>query len=133
MMSNTESTGRLVALLVAVGGPATVLGSFGTWKACPHNPCGEGGGLTVILEQSGVQFGPGVATAILGVVMATAGLMSSPQRWRDLAIAVAVVSAIGTLSVLALHALIEYGVRNEVLPAPYRGLFLTFAWASLGL
>lgn len=135
MTSNTVSTRRLVALalLLVVGGLATVLGSFGTWNACPHDPCGEGGGVTVILEQSGVQFGAGVATAIMGAVMAIAGLMSRRQRWRDLAIAVATVSAIGTFAVLALHMLIEYVIRNEVLSAPYGGFFLTLLGGVVGL
>ena len=122
-----------LALLVVASGLAIILGSFGGWSACPHDPCGEGGGLMVILEQSGVQFGAGVGTAVLGSVMAAAGLMSRQGRWRDLAIAIAVVSAIGTLALLAFHLLTEYVVRNEVLPWPYGGFFLTLLGAVVGL
>ncbi len=125
--------------MLGASGLAVVAGSFGSWNACPTDPCGDGGGLTVILERSGVQFGLGIVSAILGtaIVLAAVWAASRPGRSRASAVrraaAVGAVAAAGTMIVLAVHLIVEYVVRNEVLAPLYPGFFVAAAGAGLGL
>jgi hypothetical protein len=57
---------RIAAATLMIGGLVVVWGSFSTWGACPKTPCEGDFGLFVIYERSGVDFGPGIITAVLG-------------------------------------------------------------------
>jgi hypothetical protein len=57
-----------------MGGAAASLGSFTEWGVCPKDP-GEGfGGLFSMLPIYGLDFGPGVLTALLGTFLVVIGL-----------------------------------------------------------
>jgi hypothetical protein len=63
---------RGAALLLAVAGSLSVLGSFLTWGTCPTTPCG--GPFQSFSFYSGIDLGFGVVTAVAGLVLAAIGL-----------------------------------------------------------
>ena len=59
---------------LVLGGIAVIVGSFLPWGTCPDTRCGaEGVGFFVLVERSGIDFGPGILTGIGGVLMAACG------------------------------------------------------------
>jgi hypothetical protein len=116
-----------------IGGIATIIGSFSTWGACPLAPCGSDFGLSVIREQSGVQFGPGVVTAILGGLLAVLGVFGSRKVDRLIPL-LGFFAAVGALTAVALHLVIVYGGGEDiVIGTPYVGLYITVIGAVVGL
>ena len=76
-----EGVWASVALVLA--GNLSVLGSFSTWDTCPDSSCHRGGGaLMALWETSGVEFGPGIATVVLGILLVVVGLwaLRAPDR-----------------------------------------------------
>jgi len=77
----TRGVWTSVALVLA--GNLAILGSFSTWDTCPDSSCHRGGGaLMALWETSGVEFGPGIATVVLGIVLVVVGLwaLRAPVR-----------------------------------------------------
>ena len=78
-MTDAKANGaRGAALVLAVAGLLTVLGSFMTWGTCSTTPCG--GNLQSISEYSGLDLGFGGVTAIAGLVLAAIGLDALRRR-----------------------------------------------------
>lgn len=70
-----------VALVLA--GNLSVLGSFMTWDICPDSSCHRGGGgFMALWPTSGVEFGPGIASVVLGILLVVVGLwaLRAPGR-----------------------------------------------------
>jgi hypothetical protein len=70
----------LAALGLAFGGFAVIGGSFANWGVCPKIPCEGDFGLFSLFERSGIDFGPGVVTAMLGLLLALTGLYAIRRR-----------------------------------------------------
>jgi hypothetical protein len=89
---------RFAALVVLLGSFGVIVGSLATWGTCPNLSCGSGG-LMSLWERSGVSWGPGILTLILGVLLvaiavdALRGGMSA-MGWR-----VALGASVGVLGV----------------------------------
>jgi hypothetical protein len=131
------STGRLsgrrgAALGVVLGGLAALWGSFEPWGTCPDTACGEERlAFFVLVDKTGVDFGLGVVTALLGLALAIIGIAAFRQGgaspWRTPSV------------VLALAALLTVGafvVRMYVLPefllyGPGTGVYLVAAGAVM--
>jgi hypothetical protein len=72
-----------VALILA--GDLSVSGSFMTWDTCPDSSCHRDElALMALWETSGVEFGPGIATVLLGILLVVLGLwaLRAPARAR---------------------------------------------------
>jgi hypothetical protein len=66
---------------LVLAGNLIVFGSFTPWDICPDSSCHRGGlALMALWPTSGVEFGPGVATVILGVALLGSGLLWSRSR-----------------------------------------------------
>lgn len=116
-----------------IGGIATIIGSFSTWGACPLAPCGSDFGLSVIREQSGVQFGPGVVTAVLGGLLTVLGVYGSRKVDRLIPL-LGFFAAVGVLTAVAFHLVMVYGgAGDRVTGTPYLGLYITVIGAVVGL
>jgi hypothetical protein len=116
---------RAAAAILIAGGMLVVLGSFSVWGACPLEPCGGDFGLAVIYERSGIQFGPGVVTAILGVLLALLGFIASRKLDRMVPL-IGVVAAGGVLITIGIHLLTVYGGESDIVTGPpYLGLYIT--------
>ena len=114
---------QIAAVALLVGGTVTVIGSFSTWGACPLEPCGGELGLTVLYERSGIEFGPGIVTAILGALLALLGVLA--RRNIDPRVPlVGVVAAGGVLIAVGIHLVFVYG-GDIVTGSPYLGLYFT--------
>lgn len=114
---------QIAAAALMVGGIVTVIGSFSTWGACPLEPCGAEFGLTVLSERSGVEFGAGIVTAILGALLAVLGVIARRNIDRRVPLA-GVVAAGGVLIAVGIHLVIVYG-GDIVTGSPYLGLYFT--------
>lgn len=118
---------------MVIGGIATIVGSFSTWGACPLAPCGSDFGLSVIREQSGVEFGAGVVTAVLGGLLIILGVFGS-RKVGPLIPLLGVLAAVGVLTAVAIHLVRVYGgAGDNVTGTPYLGLYITVIGAVLGL
>jgi len=72
-MTDAEAKGsRGAALVLALAGSLTLLGSFMTWGSCSTTPCG--GNLQSISDYSGLDLGFGVVTAVAGLGLAAIGV-----------------------------------------------------------
>lgn len=98
-------------LVVLFGGLAIVVGSFTTWGACSGIPCEGPGQLFMIWERTGVSFGPGIVTALLGLLMVALGIDAT--RGRDRAVPAEV--PIGMASVV-LVVVIGFVMRVHLVP-----------------
>lgn len=124
---------QLTAAALMIGGIATIIGSFSTWGACPLAPCGSDFGLSVIREQSGVQFGAGVVTAVLGGLLIVLGVFGS-RKVGPLIPLLGVFAAVGVLTAVAIHLVRVYGgAGDNVTGMPYVGLYITVIGAVIGL
>lgn len=61
---------RLAAGLLLLAGVAVAFGSLTTWGTCPQAPCEGGLGLQSLLPRAGVTYVHGIATLVLGGVLA---------------------------------------------------------------
>lgn len=121
----------MAAAALVVGGLATSIGSFLTWGACPLEPCGGDFRITVIYERSGVQFGPGMVTAILGALLALLGFIASRKVDRMVSL-IGIVAAGGALITIGIHLLMVYGNEGDIVTGlPYLGLYITAIGAIL--
>lgn len=66
--------GRGSATGLSVGAVAVVFGSLLTWGTCPDSSCGGDGGLMVLVDRSGTEFGPGLITLGLGLLLLAIGM-----------------------------------------------------------
>jgi hypothetical protein len=124
---------QVTAVAMMIGGIATIMGSFSTLGACPLEPCGSDFGLTVIREQSGVEFGAGVITAVLGGLLIILGVFGSRKVGRLIPL-LGVFAAVGVLTAVAIHLVRVYGgAGDNVTGTPYLGLYITVIGAVLGL
>lgn len=105
------SSGRRAAVFLGLGGLAVLYGSSVTWDVCPKIPCEGPGGLLSLFERSGIEIGPGIVTAELGLLLAMIGVNAfrrggtSPFRIEAVALAVSAVLAVAV-----------YLVRTYILP-----------------
>lgn len=88
------------ALALVLSGAATVDGSLRDWGACSKEPCEGAGGLFHLFWRTGVDLGPGVVTAVLGVALVFAGLFALLFRGAPLSWALPLVLASSQLLVL---------------------------------
>jgi hypothetical protein len=124
---------RVTAAAMMIGGIATIIGSFSTWGACPLAPCGSDFGLSVIREQSGVQFGPGLVTAVLGGLLTILGVIGTRKVDRLIPL-LGFFAGVGALTTVALHLVMVYGgAQDIVIGTPYAGLYITVIGALTGL
>jgi len=124
---------QVTAVAMMIGGIATMIGSFSTWGACPLAPCGSDFGLSVVREQSGVEFGAGVVTAVLGRLLIVLGVFGSRKVGRLIPL-LGVFAAAGVLTAVAIHLVMVYGGPGDrVIGTPYLGLYLTVIGAVLAL
>ena len=99
-----------VALLL--GGVLSIVGSFLTWSICPDTSCGdEGLAFFSLVDRSGVEWGEGVVTALLGAAIVRIGVarLRSPDSPTGLASWL----GLAVLATVAVHV-----VRLHVLPGP---------------
>jgi hypothetical protein len=99
-----------VALLLA--GLLSIIGSFLTWSTCPDTSCGgEGLAFFVLVDRSGVEWGEGVVTALLGAAIVRIGL--GRLRFPDSPTGLATWLGLAVLAAVAVHV-----IRLHVLPGP---------------
>jgi hypothetical protein len=122
---------QIAAAVLLVGGIAAVIGSFSTWGACPLEPCGGEFGLTVLYERSGIEFGLGIVTAILGALLAVLGILAPRTTDRRLP-SVGVIAAGGVLIAVGVHLVLVYG-GDIVTGSPYLGLYITVVGGVVSL
>jgi hypothetical protein len=120
------------ASALVVAGAAMVIGSFMTWGSCSLYPCGAEFGFPVGTNQSGVEFGPGIATALLGTVLVILG-MEATRIDRRPPMMLAVTASIGALLAIAVHLFAAYATDDQYVSEPYRGLYVTTVAAVVSL
>jgi ABC-type Fe3+-siderophore transport system permease subunit len=124
------------ASALVTAGAAMAIGSFLTWGSCPDYPCGaEFGaefGFPMGTNQSGVEFGPGIATALFGTVIMILG-MEAARIDRRPPMILAFIASIGALLAIALHLFATYAIDDPYVSEPYRALYLTTIAAVVGL
>jgi peptidoglycan/LPS O-acetylase OafA/YrhL len=108
------------------------IGSFLTWGSCSISPCGAEIGSLVFTNQSGVEFGPGIATALFGTVLAILGVEAA-RAGRRPPIILALIASIGALVAIAIHLLATYATDNPYVSEPYRALYVTTIAAVVAL
>lgn len=101
-------SGRAGAVLIVAGGASVALGSFTEWGVCPKDPCEGFGGLFRMLPVYGVDFGPGVLTALLGVFLVVVGLDAFRRGGESPDRRAACAAATGVLMILALWLIRMY-------------------------
>jgi hypothetical protein len=117
---------RIAAAALIIGGLVVVWGSFSTWVACPKKPCEGDFGLFVIYERSGVDFGPGIITAVLGLLLAVLGIYALLNLDRVVRPRLAIVAAAAVLATIGAH-LFRIQVIDDfpIVGAPDLGLYIT--------
>jgi hypothetical protein len=102
---------RRPPVFVALGGLAVLVGSFVVWDTCPKIPCEGSFGLFALMPRSGLDIGPGVVTAEVGVLLVLTGVAAfreggtSPFRTEAI--------GLGGLAVLLVAA---YLIRTYLVP-----------------
>jgi hypothetical protein len=128
-----QSSGRLGAALgVAIGGFITVWGSFLPWGTCPNTTCGTGDvGFFVLVERTGVGFGPGILTALLGFVLLIFCLSALRQGGASPMRTPSVMLALATLLTVGAFVLRMYVFPAFLLYGPEIGVYLVSGGAIL--
>ena len=126
-----KSPAKRGPILVALGGLIVVAGSFMTWGVCTKEPCEGDGGLFHLFIRSGIDFGPGIVTGALGIVLVVVGLVSARSEPRLFSPAIPIGLSCGVILVVAayvvrVHLFPEYTVRG---PGP--GVFVELFGAVL--
>jgi len=117
---------KIAAAALVIGGLIVVWGSFSTWGACPKKPCEGDFGLFVIYERSGVDFRPGIITAVLGLLLAVLGIYALLNVDRVGRPRLAIVAAAAVLATIGAH-LFRIQVIDDfpIVGAPDLGLYIT--------
>lgn len=128
----TRGVWASVALILA--GDLAVLGSFSTWDICPDSSCHRGGGaLMALWETSGVEFGPGIATVALGILLVVVGLwaLRAPVRAGPVGLLAGSAVVLTTVAFyLRMHVFTDeryYGPEMGLIVVALGGLIATFA------
>jgi hypothetical protein len=128
----TQGVWASVALILA--GNLAVLGSFSTWDICPDSSCyRSGGGYMALWPTSGVEFGPGIATVVLGILLVVVGLWALRAPVRAGLVGLLAGSAVVLTTVvfyLRMHVLTDeryYGPEMGLFVVALAGLIATFA------
>jgi hypothetical protein len=114
------------------------IGSFLTWGSCPVSPCGGGAefgaefSFPMGTNQSGVEFGPGIATALFGTVLAILGVEAARAGRRPPMI-IGALASVGALVAIAIHLFATYAIEDPYVSEPYRALYLTTIAAVVAL
>jgi hypothetical protein len=119
---------------LVLAGNLAILGSFSTWDTCPDSSCHRGGGaLMALWETSGVEFGPGIATVVLGILLVVVGLWALRAPIRAGPVGLLAGSAVVLTTVafyLRMHVFTDeryYGPDMGLFVVPLAGLIATFA------
>jgi hypothetical protein len=120
------------ASALVIAGAAMAIGSFLTWGSCSISPCGAEIGSLVFTNQSGVEFGPGIATALFGTVLTILG-MEAARTDRRPPMILAFIASIGALLAIALHLFATYATDDPYVSEPYRALYVTTIAAVVAL
>jgi amino acid transporter len=125
-------TSRRSGLTLMVAGVLAVAGSFGSWVTCGTSACDrEELAFMVLTPQTGVDFGPGWVTVVLGfALIATSALVTArvPKAARAALIIGGLIVLAVTIVVLATFVLGDpdhYG--------PNEGLYLVAVGGVLGI
>ena len=108
------------------------IGSFLTWGSCSISPCGAEFGSLVFTNQSGVAFGPGIATALFGTMLAILG-MEATRTGRRPPMIIGAFASIGALVAIAIHLVATYATDDPYVSEPYRALYVTTIAAVVAL
>jgi hypothetical protein len=115
---------------LAIGGLAVFLGSFMTWSTCPDSSCGGSGGFPASFPMSGIEFGLGVVTAILGVQLALAGVDAyrrrGATRWWSVELLISVI----VLIVIGAHLITRHVMPAHPLHGPNIGAIVVVIGAA---
>jgi hypothetical protein len=132
--SFVSPTTARAAIALVVGGFVVLVGSFLDWGTCPDTSCGkDGGALFVLVDKSGIDFGPGILTALLGIVLAAGGVsvlrIGGPPAFR----AGAVLLALIVLATVGAFYVRMYVFPEFLLYGPGFGLVLVAAGGLIAL
>jgi peptidoglycan/LPS O-acetylase OafA/YrhL len=83
-------------------------------------------------NMSGVAFGPGIATALFGTVLAILG-MEAARTSRRPPMIIGVFASMGALVAIAIHLLATYATDDPYVSEPYRALYVTTIAAVVAL
>lgn len=124
---------RRAALVLLLGGLVTLAGSFATWGDCAGYPCEGPLQLFFIFERSGVDFGPGLVTAALGLLIVILGIAATRGRRHAVRPEVPLIVASAALVVVG-----AYVVRVHVIPlysvyGPREGVIFVVTGATAAL
>ena len=123
---------RVAPLLVSLGGVVSVWGSFEAWGVCGNEPCeGPGGQLPHLFIRSGVAFGFGVATALVGFLLVLLGVASAWRRGSSLIRGAALALVVLELAVIGAHIARAYVFPEYKVYGPETGLVVVVAGAVL--
>jgi hypothetical protein len=105
------TSGLQAARFVALGSLAVLVGSFAVWDTCPKIPCEGSFGLLALMPRTGIDVGPGIITAGIGVGVLAARITAFRQRriWLFRTESV-------FLGVLAVVIVVGYLIRTFLLP-----------------
>jgi hypothetical protein len=120
------------ASALVTAGAAMAIGSFLTWGSCSISPCGAEIGSLVFTNQSGAEFGPGIATALFGTVLTILG-MEAARAGRRPPMIIGALASMGALVAIAIHLFATYAIDDPYVSEPYRALYLTTIAAVVAL
>jgi hypothetical protein len=115
---------RYAAIAVLLGSFAVIVGSMTTWGTCSHAPCEGNFGLWVLVERSGVSWGPGVITLALGIVLAAVAIDALRGRASERGWWIGLSAAFSTLGMTLLWVIRMYVLPEFFLYGPGFGLYL---------
>lgn len=120
---------------MALGGLLAIWGSLAPWGVCPQFPCDIAPGnvgIFVMHPRSGTDLGPGVATAVLGLVFLGAGLYAWRQPWSLRANRVGFAASVLSLATAAAYVIDAYVLPHYSI-AVGEGLFMVSVGGVIGL